>query len=181
MLAQFRSGGRFFWPVAYVLVVACMAYLSKWRQGSVWIVALLGSAACLQGYDQKCNWEGNWRMFHQPLPAVVDIPLLSRMFAHADSVNFYPQFGCGLGADNAVAMQALLVASRYAAPINTMHLARQTSNFECSNGLAAPLAAGEVRVVFQGADVASVPGHEVRCLPHKGYSVCSAALSVGSP
>ncbi len=113
-------------------------------------------------------------MFHQPPNEIVDGRMLSRLFADASRIDFFPQFGCGLSPDNAAAMQTLLIASRYGVEINTMHLARQRSEFNCSQGLTQPLSPGEVRVIFQGADVSAVPRHESLCRMLDGYSVCNS-------
>ena len=133
IVGQFRTGGRYFWPVYYILVVALvLATSQRFRPRAARILILTAvilqladthflrqgaMAAAAHGHPQELKRE-EWR------------PLLA---AHRFLVQ-YPSFQCGGWAgqwpDNNSNMELLLMAAQMDMPSNSAYLSRLNRNCE---------------------------------------------------
>lgn len=174
-LEQFRASGRFFWPVAYGLLLGAMLLLAR-----IWPVLCL-AAGLLQFADAAplraaiADWA--WQR-----PAWdVDAPALREALAGARSLTLLPSWPCVEKATGdetyALLLQTLTLASEHAVPASTMYAARWHAPPSCRDkDLAeAPLAPGESRLILPSAQEALaplVPGAETRCAPLGGMLAC---------
>jgi hypothetical protein len=162
-LENLRSTGRFFWPVAYALLLGVVLLLARVPTPRL-AAALLVAVAALQFADASRLREGLRTSLMQPRPAwTVDAPGLRQLLAHASSVTLLPSWYCvpvkGFEPEQDLLLQVLLLASETAVPASTMDVPRHHGNLRCTDKrlAAAPLGRGEVRVLTPAARDAYLP------------------------
>jgi hypothetical protein len=171
-LEQFRSSGRFFWPVGLALLIGCIALLARLpRIGP----ALALAVGLLQFADAAPNRAAlrDWAAARPPW--TVEAPALRALLAGAERLTLLPSWPCVPKADplgdHARQLQVLALAAERPVPANTMYVARwRGERPACGDAavIAAPLAPGELRVILPGArDQASavMPGFAEACAP----------------
>jgi hypothetical protein len=174
-VAQFRSTGRFFWPVAYAGMIAGVVAVAAGGSRPRLAYAVLAVCCVLQLDDTA----GLRRRVAQQAAGdawAIDAPALVPVFAAHTHLTLWPSFGCGATAESPVDMQVLLIASRTLMPTNTMFSARERSAAECGGtaSLARPLEAGELRVIHRRvADAWAVPDAERHCRLSGEVTLCS--------
>ncbi len=126
---QFRVTGRFFWPVAYALLIGSVAVVVRGLPGRA-AAAVLLAAVGLQAADMPQNWS-NVRAWLYPQRWAVDARALSPIIAAHDRVTLWPTFQCGVDGGDTRFMQVLLLASNTAPQVNTMYVARSTPVLAC--------------------------------------------------
>lgn len=178
----FRSSGRMFWPVGYLLALGLV--IAAARVNPRWLATgLLIGIAGLQFVD---NRHLRASVAHQVRTNgqewIVDAPALRAQFAEAGHLNIYPRWECTSGGDETepthkVILQLLTLASETALPVNTMYVARWKRMRPCEDEREAsqPLAPGEARV-FTPFGVqrygALVPDAASLCRPLGDLLVC---------
>ncbi len=164
LLLQFRSTGRFFWPVAYALLIACVlvAVRSLPRLAAA---ALLALAVVLQVADTAPLRNGLRAAAHGGDAWVLDTATLGPILAAHRRLTLWPTFGCGAATEDAPTMQTLLLASQTLMQTNTMPSARSREAAACDAAavLGAPLAPDEVRVLTRARDRWLMPDAEQAC------------------
>ncbi len=163
-LQQFRATGRFFWPVAYTLLIAGVLVAARsLPRGAA--AALLALAVVLQVADTAPLRNGLRAAAHGGDAWVLDTAALGPVFAAHRRLTLWPSFGCGAAAEDAPIMQALLLASETQMPTNTMPSARNLAAIVCDPAavLGAPLAPGELRVLTRAQDRWLVPDAAQAC------------------
>ena len=126
----FRSSGRFFWPVGYLLLFATLAALLRKRSG--WAALLLAIALPLQWIDVQLLRE---RIITKAsAPAGGDMKQWADVMASVDKVNIYPAFGCA-DADVNVYWFFQRLAGEYGKLLDTGYIARP--NVDCEANLRA--------------------------------------------
>lgn len=168
MLEQFRASGRFFWPVAYALLLAGMVLLARVRPVLCLAAGLLQFADATPLRAAIADWA-------QARPAWnIDAPALRAEFAAATALTLLPSWHCVAAPDaagsHALTLEVLALAAERAVPASTMYVARWRSPPRCRDQAlaAAPLAPGELRLLLpavQSALLPLVPGGESRCRP----------------
>jgi hypothetical protein len=182
-LEQFRASGRFFWPVAYVLLLAAMLLLAR-----IWppLCLALGlvqfaDAAPLRGAIS--GWAG------QRAAWTVEAPALRAALADARSLTLLPSWPCvekaGGDATYALLLEVLALASERGVPASTMYVARYRTPPPCRDAelAAAPLAPGELRIILPVAQAALaplVPDSAILCAPLGGLLACRAPRPEGA-
>lgn len=170
-MEQFRGSGRFFWPVAYGLLIGGFVLLAR--------VVPIGPAMCLAaGLLQFADAAPLRRAIADWAAArpgwTVDAPALRAAFAGAQSLTLLPSWPCVDSARDGQTLTDLLevlaLASERALPASTMYVARWRRPPACRDTTlaAAPLAPGEVRLILPLARAALsplVPGGAARCVP----------------
>lgn len=148
---QFRVTGRFFWPVAYALLVGAVAVVARGLPARAAAPVLLAAVA-LQAADMPRHWT-NVRSWLEPQPWVVDAPALSAVIAAHDRVTLWPTFQCGVDGGDTRFMQVLLLASNTAPPANTMYVARSQPVLACDAAavLGQPWRPHELRLILPPA------------------------------
>jgi hypothetical protein len=189
LLEQFRASGRFFWPVAYALLLGAMLMLVRVpRVGPV--LALL--AGLIQFVDAAPLRAAARDWAHRREPWTVEAPALRALLAQADRLTLLPSWPCiAQGPEGDAAKEKLLellaLASERAVPANTMYVARWRTPPLCrdAEAAAAPLAPGELRLILPGAARAAlaplVPDAAAACAPLGELLACATPIRRGSP
>jgi hypothetical protein len=168
VLEQFRASGRFFWPVAYVLLVAAMVLLARVAPVLCLAAGLIQFADAAPLRAAIAGWAG------QHPGWTIDAPGLRAEFAHAATLTLLPSWPCvaqqGGGETYALLLETLALASERPVPASTMYVARWTRPPACRDAAlaAAPLAPGELRLILPAAQAALaplVPDGAARCTP----------------
>lgn len=187
VLEQFRASGRFFWPVAYALLIGTAAVLARHprpRLGAALVLAL-GVAQ----FADAAPLRAALRDWAAARPAwTLDAPALRALFARHERLTLLPSWPCiarEAERDYVQALEALTLASETALPVSTMYVARWRGAAPpaCRDAAlaAAPLAPGELRLILPGAVARMlplVPGAAERCAA-VGEAVACAAPSPG--
>ncbi|GGG16227.1 hypothetical protein GCM10010964_00650 [Caldovatus sediminis] len=186
VLGQFRASGRFFWPVAYALLIGVVAVLARHpRRG---LGAALALAVGLLQFADAAPLRAALRDWAAARPGwTLDAPALRALFARHARLTLLPSWSCiarGAERDYAEALEALVLASETALPVSTMYVARwRGAPPACRDAAlaAAPLGPGELRLILPGAVAQAlplVPRAAERCVA-LGEAVACAAAAAG--
>jgi hypothetical protein len=174
-MGVFRVSGRFFWPVAYVLLVAVVAVLARAprRVAAPMLVAM----ALLQTIDGSALATQDRAEMSVDMPYSFDAPALARLMAQSRFIDIHPAWPCDASIAGAVDLMAVLsVASRSMVPIDTAYTARATHQSDCNDArtVAVPLAPGELRILLPARVKLAplVPGHTRFCRQLGTLAVC---------
>jgi hypothetical protein len=149
-LEQFRSSGRFFWPVGYALMLAAAVALA--RQG-VQGRAILMACAVVQLLDATPQRLALHAWAHQRAAWSVPAEQLRPLLRKASSFTLFPSYPC-TGSDWATQdrlLELLFLASETPRPVNTMYVARWREAPTCRDpeALRQPLRPGELRIALR--------------------------------
>lgn len=168
VLEQFRASGRFFWPVAYVLLIATAVLLGRWRP---WLVLAMGLLQFADAIPMRAALQ-QW-VSQRPAWALEAAPLRA-LFATHDRLTLFPSWACiphDAGEAFVLEHQALALASESAIPVNTMQVARWRVPPVCRDAALAAtlLVPGELRLFLPEAATLAPPG----CAPVGQALACS--------
>lgn len=153
-LEQFRASGRFFWPVAYALLLASLVILARDGRRGTRLLLLCAALQFLDSTPQRAALRA-WAAERQPWGIEADA--LRPLLAAATSHSVVPSWACTPKEDwptRSRLLEILLLASETPRPVNTMYAARWRVPPACIPP--GPLAPGELRLVLPGQD----PGAE---------------------
>ncbi len=165
-LEQFRASGRFFWPVAYALLLAAMLLLARVSPLLCLVAGLIQFADAAPLRRALADWAGTRAAWSVPAPE------LRAMLAEARSLTLLPSWPCvekSTGdATYAALLEVLALASERAVPATTMYVARWRVPPACRDAAlaGAPFKTGELRLILPSAQAALaplVPGSATRC------------------
>ena len=190
-LENFRSTGRFFWPVAYALLVGAVVLVARHPDTRLAAAALVALAA-LQFADAGVLRERVRAAVAEPRGRwSVDAPALRALLAQAESVTLLPTWYCAPHPDpqqdQNLLLEVLLLASERGVPASTMDVPRWRGDLTCADKrlAAAPLGRGELRVLTpraQASYLALVPRSTELCAPAGSVVVCrDPASTVPAP
>jgi hypothetical protein len=164
LVQQFRSSGRFFWPVAYMILIGSVVAVAALGR-SRWVGTLLVAAAVLQTADAGTLRAGVARTMHEHRAWGSDAVQMRALLATHRSLTILPPFGCDTTPGYMANLtQLLLLASEYVIPVNTMYVARFATVPDCSDSVAlSALRGGELRVLYPAARASLVPDSEHLC------------------
>jgi hypothetical protein len=132
--SYFRTGGRLFWPIYYVLVVALVVTTFRRFSPRVARIIILG-AIVLQLADTSLLHENAIKAGHRGFPKVLSQTIWNPLLANHQFIEQYPSFQCGGWAgqwpENNTNMELLLLAAQQNKPINSAYVARTSRN--CMN------------------------------------------------
>ena len=177
-IEQFRSTGRFFWPVAYTILVVGVATAARSLRPGL-ATAVLLAAVALQWVDTT-GLRANLRQIGADRTVWrIDTTTLRPILAAHSELTLWPIFGCGATPDSAVDVQVMLLASETLMRTNTMNTARERTAAECDPAptLTAPLRPGELRVLRTSGEAWSVPDAQADCRALDPFFLCSATPS----
>lgn len=169
-LEQFRASGRFFWPVAYALLIGVAVLIARLGTPGPVLVLTLGLVQVVDAAPIRRDLAA-WAAAR---PAwTLDAPALRAMMAGAQSLTLLPSWPCIPAADTAsfiAAHEALALGAERALPASTMHLARWRTPPACDDAAraAAPFSPGELRLILPASRAALGP------LVPEGASRCQA-------
>jgi hypothetical protein len=167
-LEQFRASGRFFWPVAYALLLGTMLLLARRAPLLCLVAGLIQFADAAPLRAAIAGWAGQRAIW------TVDAPALRAEFAAASQLTLLPSWPCvekaGGDATYALLLETLSLAAERAVPASTMYVARWRTPPACRDAAlaAAPFAPGELRLILPAAQAALaplVPDGARRCVP----------------
>ncbi len=179
-----RASGRFFWPVAYVVLVGTVAALARlsWRPMPLLLVVL----ALLQTADAGRLQAADAARFRVVTPFAFDADRLQDAMRNSAMLTIYPAWPCE--ATNPVVasmMEVLSIADRVLIPVDTMYTARMSHRPHCEQSrlLLKPLQPGELRIILpsQIRTMDLVPRHESVCRRLGPYGVCSTRIDALLP
>ncbi|MDR3538333.1 MAG: DUF6311 domain-containing protein [Acetobacteraceae bacterium] len=185
-LEQFRSSGRFFWPVTYALALYVVLTIGRLRsqRSSLLLLTLVGG---LQFTDAAALRNDLASRLSAPSPPwSVDASALRPILESHRFLVVLPRFDCiprlpdlHIQPSMKMEMDILTLASETAIPTNTMYLARWHTRRSCDDAASAQaqLRPGEVRVLLPGVQDALlplVPGEENICRRVGLLAVCTS-------
>jgi hypothetical protein len=180
-LEQFRSTGRFFWPVAYVLLI--VTFLMAARISAVLALGL----GVLQFLDTTPLRQNLAAGLARPATWTVDVDALRREIAQSQAVTLVPPFTCANSREtNELLAELKTLASERAVPLSTTFVARWRHPPRCDEEAeaAAPLRPGELRVFLpekRDRLAALLPELERDCRIIDKLLICRGPAPVGSP
>ena len=152
-LEQFRSSGRFFWPVLYALLIGSFVLVARtFRAGPVLVLAM----GLLQVVDSVPNAAALAAWASHRAPWTVEAATLRPLIAEAEQVTILPPWPCIPSEGHATrerVQELLLLVSEQVKPTNTMQLARWPKPPACRDAetAALPPARGELRLILPEA------------------------------
>lgn len=179
VLEQFRSSGRFFWPVGYALAIGAAVLVCRATRLGPALLLVLG---LLQLADAQPLRRELHAWSHARAPWHVDASEFRTMLAAHRRLTLLPSWNCAPADTRSQAqerlMELLLLASEHPLPVNTMYLARWSAAPRCEDEAlaAAPLALGELRVILpevRDAVLPLVPGGAAHCRDIGGIAACT--------
>lgn len=182
MFDHFRSSGRMFWPVGYLLVVAVVAGLARIGNRALQ-AGLLLSVAVLQfadNRDARATLAHDLR--HRQPSWAFDAAGVREAVSRASVLKIYPRWECvptpNIPTEHPIIIQLVSIASETVVPVNTMYVARWHRMRGCNDGeeVAAPLEPGEVRIIgptVRDDYVPRVPDADRYCRALDPLVVCS--------
>ncbi|MFL1461170.1 DUF6311 domain-containing protein [Roseococcus sp. DSY-14] len=149
VLEQFRASGRFFWPVAYALLLgAALLLAGAGRRG----VAILLACALLQFLDAIPARAALRLWAQERQPWTVEATALRPLLRAAGSVTLVPAWPCVAKEDGPARvrlLELLLLGSESPRPVNTAYVARWRGEAPRCEA-PGPLRPGELRLVLPG-------------------------------
>lgn len=171
-LEQFRSSGRFFWPVSYALALSIVLMTARMERPRLGL-ALLMLVAGLQFTDATAMRNGLAAQLRlPPRPWTVDADGLRPIMATHQRLVLLPRWTCiptdDLAAGRTAELEVLTLASETTLPANTMYLAHWQPGTACDDVATAstPLRPGELRILIPSVQEALLP-----LVPH-GSEIC---------
>ncbi|MFQ3622868.1 MAG: DUF6311 domain-containing protein [Acetobacteraceae bacterium] len=152
-LEQFRSSGRFFWPVAYALLIGAFALIARLPRVGPTVAVLL---AAVQVIDAAPNRSALADWAARRPPWTVEAAALRPLIREAERVTILPSWPCIPAEGHATrerVQELLLLVSERAVPVNTMQLARWRDPPRCTDAEVrrSPPSPGELRLVLPEA------------------------------
>lgn len=173
VLGQFRASGRFFWPVAYALLLGATVLLARLSPALCLLAGLVQFADAAPLRAALAGWAAS------PPPWTVDAPAIRAALADATALTLLPSWPCvrkeGGDETYGTLLQLLALASERAVPASTMYVARWRIPPTCRDATlaAAPLAPGELRLLLPEAQAALAPLlPPSRCTPLGALLAC---------
>ena len=178
---EFRSSGRFFWPVTYALLIGSVARVASALPCSV-AVPLLLSAAVLQYFDATQLRQSVAGFVNSPASVSEDGVRLRTLLAEHSQLTIWPTAACGANTNSPEFMRVLVAASDTLIPVNSMYVARENPTPRCDamDVVGRPLGPGELRVFMPLAARAAasvVPGGSTACRALGTVAVCSVGAA----
>ena len=131
VLLQFRATGRFFWPVAYVLLVGSIVLVCRYLpKRAAWVV--LSMVALLQFAETSQLRRRVRHELRAPEPWVLNTQVLRPLLAESSALSIWPKFMCGADHTGAPFTQVELLASEIAIPVDTAYVGRTTGSDTCA-------------------------------------------------
>jgi hypothetical protein len=147
---SFRSSGRFFWPVAYLLIIGSIVTAVRRLPAKISAATLL-IAAALQFADATAFHNKVHDYLHRTEKWQIDREALGTLMQHSDRLTVWPRFECrgAVGSDPQY-LQVLLLASQYGLRTNTMYTPspRPIGPCRAADVIGTPLQAGELRIIL---------------------------------
>lgn len=174
---SFRSSARFFWPVAYLLVIGSVATV-MWRFPSKAGVSILLIAAGLQFIDATSLRNRLHAHLRRDVKWQIDRQTLGPLMQHSDRLTLWPRFECvGNIIWDQQYLQVLLLASQYGLRTNTMYTPNPKVIGPCraADVIGKALQPGELRIILPAfnADDVLAPNSRESCRKIGHLTACA--------
>jgi len=166
LLRQFRSTGRFFWPLAYLLLAG--GCLLLWRARPRLAPALLSLLALLQLADVRLLIERTYATLRDTHEAVLAPAVWAPLIAAHERVRIYPTNSCW-GDWQRLLMEVVSLAVAQGRPVNTMYLSRppvKDCRIEAAERAGLPPDPAELAVLFDAVRDEPAPPPSAELAPH---------------
>ncbi len=178
IFSSFRGSGRFFWPVAYLLVIGSIVTLVRRLPTQVSATILL-TAAALQFFDATALRNKVHDHLRRTEKWYIDRVALGTLMQHSDRLTVWPRYECRGGVVwDPQYLQVLLLASRYGLRTNTMYTPNPRLIGPCraADVIGTPLQAGELRIILPAFRTDNVLPPESRELCHQIGHLTACAI-----
>ena len=182
---HFRTGGRMFWPIYYVLVISLTGIVIKYfRRGLARAIVLL--AMLFQLIDTQVLRDDVGAFASAAYPQLLDRTIWRTLVEKHAFIEQYPSFQCGGWAntwpENNANMELLLIAAESAKPINSAYVARAVKDckVEQMQGIAFDIRPGGLYFFagdFPIASISDKPRFNELCREFKFGVICTRAWS----
>jgi hypothetical protein len=129
-LSQFRSSGRFFWPVAYTLLIISVLVVSR-KLTVRWATAILLLFSAIQVIDSEPLYHEVRSAFQRRKEYSINTALLRPLLASHSKLIVWPKYGCGADPHMLEFSELFLLASEVAVPVNTAYVSRFAAVPDC--------------------------------------------------
>jgi hypothetical protein len=129
-LSQFRSSGRFFWPVAYTLLIISILIVSR-KLTVRWATAVLLLFSALQVVDAEPMYHEVRAAFQRRKEYSINTALFRSLLASHSRLIVWPKYGCGADPHMLEFSELFLLASEVAVPVNTAYVSRFGAMPDC--------------------------------------------------
>ncbi len=122
LFSQFRSGGRMFWPVAYLLMILIIVDLGSTRRGWIWVLPVITALQLLDSlpHFRTPMWENAGRTYSQS-----ELVALESVLKAHSSVYLLPGYGHLHPSQHVHAAHLQYAASKQGIPISHAYLSRR--------------------------------------------------------
>jgi hypothetical protein len=164
----FRSSGRFFWPVGYLLVIGAIGLLAK-NVAPRTLISLLTVAVLVQVWDIR-PLLNHAQASSLPYSEHIDRAKWARAVADHDEVTIYPDYYCIDRVYHDLVTQLQLTAAQARVPVNAAYINRKRAN--CSSSVlkerldAASVTPNPLVIVFKNR----VPAHLLKSDVAEGFA-----------
>lgn len=131
----FRSSGRFFWPVGYVLVLGGIALLARESERRRWMAGILVLLPLLQWVDAGPARDFPRRDTHRIQEPLLPPPVWEPVIREHTLLRTFPGFFCGPAENHRLSQEFQLLAARMRVPVTTVFMARQVDDCEAERAL----------------------------------------------
>jgi hypothetical protein len=155
---SFRSSGRFFWPVAYLLVIGSIATVLRRLPGRA-SAAILLIAAALQFADATALRNMVHDYLHRTEKWYIDRVALGTLMQRSNRLTVWPRYECRRSVvRDPQYLQVLLLASQYGLRTNTAYTPNPRFIGPCGavDVIGTPLRAGELRIILPAGRIDNV-------------------------
>ena len=177
---QFRTSGRFIWPVVYLCATASVAYVTR-RLDRPLAAAFLMILSTLQVIDTGGLRYAVALRYHTPNVWTVDAELLRGLLPRSRELTIWPAFNCGARVESPMFEQLVLLAIEAGVPANSMRVSRRTADFHCPPASYAlrPIGEHELRALLpdnRPGAWQSIEDADRFCRPDGAIVICSRLL-----
>jgi hypothetical protein len=120
-ITQFRAPGRFFWPVAYLILVASVVLLARRGRGMGWVLI---AAAALQWVDATAIRASVGRALGSTPPPSYDRAAWLPLLARHRRVAVAPGWHCAADSQHRLVGELIYLASIPRTEVSTVHSSR---------------------------------------------------------
>jgi hypothetical protein len=121
LITQFRAPGRFFWPAAYLILVACLVLLARRGKG---FHGVLIAAGVLQWADAAGIRTELRATLWEPPPPLLDKASWVPLIAAHDRVVVAPSWDCAEDTERRLVMEVIYLASIPRTEVSTAYTSR---------------------------------------------------------
>ena len=145
-LLQFRTTGRFFWPVTYLLIIGGTVLLFRHLPRNSALVLIVVITGLQFAETQRLRWSPHHKL-RTPIHWAIDTAHLRPLLGEHSNVAIWPKFTCGRDVYGSF-LQVGLLASEIPVPVDTVGVGRLTVPIDCTPPLPMVVSPGELLILL---------------------------------